>query len=306
MRIQEIIDFVADRTGEKDPTQVIREINNSLRELWYTQDIEGSLAELDVLPNAQRIVTLPWYVFQTKGVKRIVGEALRLNTPRAAFHDFNYAQSTMDVRILSRSPLFLSMENPGPVTLKLRKAANESFTVTVRGPDSYGVDNTEDVNFSPAEKEHTTTGSYVDITALSKSVQTVVDVEVRDITGSVISIIPAGQTEVWCLRAQIFDRNTIASVYPCNGYTILFKKWAPYIRSANDVVQDPLGVILQSAVTAARLGVRTDDAAMKQTTKFESRAKSLIDSTAKDSREGFMLPLDLKASPWTSLYPGTI
>ena len=68
MRIQEIIDFVADRTGEKDAAQVIREINNSLRELWYTQDIEGSLAELDVLPNAQRIITLPWYVFQTKGV----------------------------------------------------------------------------------------------------------------------------------------------------------------------------------------------------------------------------------------------
>lgn len=306
MRIQEIIDFVADRTGEKDPTQVIREINNSLRELWYSQDIESSLAELDVLPDAQRIVTLPWYVFQTKGVKRIVGEALRLNTPRAAFHDFNYAQSTMDVRVLARSPLFVSLANAGPLTLKLRKAANESFTVTVRGPDAYGVDNTEDVNFSPAEKEHTTTGSYVDVTALSKSVQTVVDVEVRDITGSIVSIIPAGQTEVWCLKAQLYDRNTIASIYPCNGYTILFKKWAPYIRSANDVVQDPLGVILQSAATAARLSVRTDNAAMKQTAKFEGKTKGLIDATAKDAREGFMLPLDLKASPWTSLYPGVI
>lgn len=306
MRIQDIINFVADRTGERDPTQVIREINNELKILWYSQDVEGSLAELDVLPNEQRIVSLPWYVFEVKGVKRIVGEAQRLNTPRAAYHDFTYQQSTMEIRVLARTPLFVSLSNPGPLTFKLRKAAGESFTVTTRGPDSYGVDCIEDTPFSPTEREHTTTGSYVDVTAISKSTPTSADVEVRDITGAVVSIIPASQTEVWCMRAQIFDRNTVATTFPCNGYTILFKKWPMFIRSANDVVQDPLGVILQQAVTAARLGLRTDDAAMKQTGKFESKTKELIDATAKTSREGYMLALDLKSSPWTSLYPGTL
>lgn len=306
MRIQDIINFVADRTGERDRTQLLREVNNELKRLWCSQDIEGALAELDVLPNEQRIVSLPWYVFELKGIKRIVGEAQRLNTPRAAYHDFTYSQSTMEIRVLARSPLFVSLANPGPLTLKLRKPAGESFTVTVRGPDAYGVDNIEDVPFSPTEREHTTTGSYVDLTAISKSLPTTADVEVRDITGAVVSIIPASQTEVWCIRAQIFDRNTIATTFPCNGYTILFKKWPLFIRSENDVIQDPLGVVLQQAVTAARLGLRTDDAAMKQTDKFENKAKELIDSTARQSREGYMLPLDLKSSSWTSLYPGVL
>lgn len=309
MLLQDIANFVADRTGERDgnsPAQITREINNELKRIWYTQDVEGSLAEFDVLPDQQRIVTLPWYVFQVKAVKRTIGAAQRLVTPRSAYMDFHYTQSPAEIRVLGRSPLFKSFVNPGPLTLKLRKPSTESFTVTVRGPDAYGVDNTEDVPFSPTEREHTTTGSYVDITALSKSAATFCDVEARDITNDVVSIIPAGLTEVWCMQCQIFDRNTIAQTYPCNGYTVLFKKWPPYLSNPNDAVIDPLGVLLQHTVTAARLGIRTDDAAMKQANKFEKSGDKILAQTERKSTEGFMQPIDLMVSPWASLYTGIL
>lgn len=305
MLLSEIVSYVANRTGEKDGAglRAIRdEINNTYKQLWCTQDIEGSLLEIDVLPDQQRIVTLPWYVFQIKGVKRIVGAAQEIVTPRSAYMDFHYAQSSLEWRVIGRSPLFKSFANPGPVTLKLRKKAVESFTVTVRGADDYGVDSTEDVTFSVNDREHTTTGSYVNLIALSKSGPTVTDVEVRDITGSIVSIIPAGQTEVWCQQCQIFDRNTIAQTYPCNGFTVLFKPWTPYLANDNDAVLDSIGIILQKAVTAERLGMRTDDAAMKQSENFQGRANTLLQQTARKETEGFMQPLALKASPWTSLY----
>ena len=305
MLLSEILSYVADRTGEKDGpglTAIKRDVNNVLREIWMTEDIEGTLLEIDVLPDQQRIITLPWYVFQIKGVKRIVGEAQRLVTPRSAYMDFHYTQAPYEWRILGRGPLFKSFANPGPVTLKLRKPATEAFTVTVRAADDFGVDSTEEVPFSPGEREHTTTGSYVNIQALAKSGPTSTDVEVRDITNDIVSIIPSGQTEVWCMQIQIFDRNTIAQTYPCNGFTVLFKPWPPYLRNDTDTIIDTFGVVLQKAVTASRLGMRTDEAAMKRSDKFEGNANTLIRQTARKETEGYTIPIGLKASPFTSLW----
>lgn len=306
MRLQEIIQFVADRTGENDLVQIGREVNNELRKLWNTSDVEGSLLEIDVAPNAERIVTLPWYVFQVKAVKRSIGDNLRMYTPRAAFQDLHYAQSPFEVRILDRSPLFQSLANVGPLTLKLRKVAATAFTVTVRGPDDFGVDSTETIEFNPGEKEHTTTGSYVNVLALSKSAQTSMDVEVRDVTNSVVSIIPAGLTEVWCPRCQIFDKNVVATQYACNAYTVLFKKWPPYLFDNNDVVFDSLGVVLQNAVAAARMSIRTDDQAIKQTAIFRGDANAANSKANIHAMEGVSTKLDLRTSPYTSSYNGLI
>jgi len=306
MRLKEIIQFVADRTGENDLVQISREINNELKKFWNTSDVEGALAEIDVQPNAERIISLPWYVFQVKAVKRAVGDNLRLYTPRAAFQDLAYAQSPFDIRILDRSPLFKSLANIGPLTLKLRKLATTAFTVTVRGPDDFGVDSTEDITFNPGEKEHTTTGSYVTISSLSKSSATTVDVEVKDITGDTVSIIPASLTEVWCPRCQIFDKNVIASQYACNAYSVLFKKWPPYLHTDNDVVFDSLGVVLQNAVAAARMGIRTDDQAIKQTAIFRGDANAANGKAYIQAAEGMTMKFDLRTSPWTSSYGGLI
>lgn len=306
MRLQEIIQFVADRTGENNSTQIGREVNNELRKLWNTSDIEGSLAEIDVMPNAERIISLPWYVFQVKAVKRAIGDNVRLYTPRAAFQDLAYAQTPFDIRVLDRSPLFQSLTNVGPLTLKLRKAATVAFSVTVRGPDDFGVDSVEDITFNPGEREHTTTGSYVDIKALSKSAQTSADVEVRDVNDEVVSIIPAGLTEVWCPRCQICDRNAVTTQQLCNTYTILFKKWPPFLSQDNDVIFDSLGIILQNAVAAARLSIRTDDAAMKQVENFKGEANQANKKAANQAAEGMTMKFDLRTSPWTSSYGGII
>lgn len=306
MLLSEIISYVADRTGENDRSTLVREINNELRRIWYTSDVEGSLFEFDVIPDQQRIVTLPWYVFQVKGVKRTVGAALTLLTPRPAYLDFSFAQSPHDIRILSRTPLFQSFANAGPLTLKLRKAAGESFIVNVRGADHYGVDVAEEVAFSAGDLSKTTDNSYVTIHALSKSAYTSVDVEVRDITNEIVSIIPSNLTEVWCCVCQIFDRNTVAQTYPLNGYTVLFKKQPMLLWNENDTVPDPLGVVLQRAVTSARLGMDNNPDVQKKAGAFGALAEAALGRTQIQENEGKMIPIGFTADPFTTVYPGNI
>ena len=306
MLLTDIIKFVADRTGENDRPTIIREINNEIAKLWYSNDIDGCLEELDIIPDPERIITLPWYVYLVLGVRKFSGETIALNTPRAHYQEYHYRQTLFEHRILGRTPLFRSLTAVGPLTLKLRKAAGSAFSVRVRGTDDYGVDVTEDVNFAAAERAHVTGGSYVNITALSKSAAIPVDVEVRDIQGTVVSIIPSSRNDVGCLRIQIIDKLSTAVQYPQNMFTVLFKRWAPYFTSETDSVADDLGVVLQRSVTAARLQLKTGADDQKRAGDQEGKAAELLHKTNRKQSQGVQQAIDLQSGPWYSQYSGVI
>ncbi len=306
MIIQEIISYVRDRSGEQDSATILREIRNELRRLWYSQDIEGSLFELDFSPDANKIVTLPWYVFQVKGARRSSGTQQRLLTPRAYYQDFNYRQGIHQFRILGRKALYQTLENPGVLTFKTRAANDAEFKITVRGPDDFGVSSFEEVTFAPGDREKTTTGSYVDVQTLGKSAVTAVDVEVYDVDNQRISVIPASQTEVQCIVLQVIDKCSTAIATPCNVFTILYKTQPPPITSVNDQVADDVGIVLQAKVAGARLGIRQNAESAKLAAEYKKEGAELLVSatvqndTAKDRK------LDTRPSPWTTSYYGHI
>lgn len=306
MTIKDIVDFVKDRSGEQDPATLIREVRNEYRRLWYSEDVDGCLQEIDFNPDSNRVITLPWYVHQIKACRRLTSTPQRLMTPRSYFHDFNWRQHVDTFRVLSRQPLFKSLVNVGPLTFKLRAANEEAFTVTVRGPDDMGVSNIETISFAPNDTEKTTTGSYVDVKTLGKSIITAVDVEVYDVNDELVSVIPASQTEVLCVTMQIVDKAIMPYSTNCNVFTALFKSHMPPITSLSDVVQEEVGLVLQAKVAAARLGIRLTKESSDLAEKYSSQGSKLRIATAENEDNGKDRILDLRPSPWTSAYSGLL
>lgn len=306
MILSDLIRYVSTRTGETDQTALVAEIHNELRRMWYTTDIEGSLEEIDVVPGENRVVVLPWYVFQVKAIRRTTGEPVRLYTPRAYYHDFSGRMSDFDCRVLKRQPLMKSMANPGVLKIKLRQPAEVDFIVNVRGPDDFGVSSRESVIFSAGDTEHTTTGSYVDVDTLSKTVAGNVDVEVIDITGDVIGIIPGQLTEVWCQVVQVLDKLTSPTNAPWRTVSVLYKRTPPALTSPYDAIPDEIGLVLQDAVVAARLAMKKDESSQKQATQYRADSRSTSASVAKKADEGKLMPLDLKVSPFQTMYYGKL
>jgi len=306
MTIKDIVDFVKDRSGEQDAATLLREIRNEYRRLWYTQDVEGCLQEIDFNPGSNRVITLPWYVHQVKAVRRLTATPVRLMTPRSFFQDYNWRQHVDSFRVLSRQPLFVSLANVGPLTFKLRSANDEEFTITVRGPDDMGVSNIETLTFSPGDREKTTTGSYVDVQTLGKNSPTAVDVEVYDITDTLVSVIPSSQTEVSCVTLQVVDKAIMPYSTNCNVFSALYKKHMPPVTSMADSVAEDVGIVLQAKVAAARLGIRLTKESAELSKEYSNEGAAMRLATAESEDNGKDRMLDFRPSPWTSLYSGRL
>lgn len=306
MILSDLIRYVTTRTGETDKTAIVSEVHTALRRLWYTTDPEGCLEEIDVIPGENRVIVLPWYIFQVKAIRRTTGEAVRLFTPRAYYHDFSGRMSDFDCRVLRRQPLMKSMANPGVLKIKLRQPAEVDFIVNVRGPDEFGVSSRESVYFSAGDTEKATTGSYIDVDTLSKTVVGNTDVEILDVTDDVIGIIPSQLTEVWCQVIQVLDKITTPVNMPWRTLSILYKKVPPALTSPYDAVPDEIGLILQDAVVASRLSAMKDESSQKQATKYQADADRTSRAVAKKADEGKLMPLDLRVSPYQTLYHGRI
>ncbi len=306
MIVQEIIDFVKDRSGEQDSATLLREIRNELRRIWYSQDVEGSLQELDFVPDDNKVVTLPWFVFQVKGARRASGTQQRLMTPRAYYQDFNYRQALNTFRVLGRKALYTTLTNPGVLTFKTRAANDAEFKIHVRGPDDFGVSSDETLVFSPGDREKSTTGSYVDVQTLGKSTPTAVDVEVYDVADERVSIIPASQTEVQCIVLQVTDKCNTGTITAGNVFTILFKTHPPLITSAEDQVSDDLGIVLQAKVAGARLGIRQNPESAKLAAEYKKEGAGYQISTTVQNDNAKDRRIETRPSPWTTLYLGHI
>ncbi len=304
MILSEIVAYVKDRTGDTDDAIIKAEITNALKRWWLTTDPEGSLFEVDTLPGEQRVITLPWYVFQIKAVRRMSGVPETLLTPRRSYQPFNERQSLFEWRVIGRRPITSSLVNGGPITLELPAPAGVPFTVTIRGPSDFGVDTYEDISFSATETIKTTTGSYTDVRTASKSSITPVDVNIKDITGADLGVIPASQFEARCIVIQVTDKYVVPTNVNCNMYTVLFKWQPPVLQSDNDAVDDEVGLVLQDMAVSGRLSIRSDDKDQSRSDKFAGKAAATGTNVVRKIDEGREMQLSLPSSPFTTLYGG--
>lgn len=306
MLISSIIDFVKRRTGEQTHAAILYEINQTYSKMWLMADSTESLEEIDVLPQGERIVTLPPYVYQVKGVKRGNLEKVNLYTPRPYYNNGSYLQSLYDARMIGRSPLFQSLPKLSQLTFEPKKPLTEKVTIHVQGGGEFGVRETEDLVLGAGEISVTSTAGYNTVNTLSKSAATPCDIEVYDMNENLVGILLNQQTDTWCLRVQITDKNIQVPTASYNWYSILYKSYPPTFVSDNDAVPDDVGHALQRATVAEILKKATDAGEQQRGISFAQDAAAVLSITAQNDGEGKLKPLDIAPSPFYSRHNGHI
>ncbi len=306
MLLSSIISYVRDRTGDGSDSVILADISNTWKQLWLTLDAENALFEIDVMLPESRVVTMPWYVYQVKGVKRLSGTTTKLYTPRQYYNEYDYRQSDIEWRPMHRSPLMRSLAADGQLTLKTKRANDKSFTVTVRGPGNFGVTEWEDIVFQASEQNKTTQSVFCDVATLSKSVLTLSDVEIYDVKGTLVSVIPSSETETWCQVIRVIDKSQQIVLGPSNYYTILYKAHPPSFTKATDVLPDDWGIVLQQAAVAERLGTKKDEMDMKRQNRFESKAVAMANQIVAKDNEAEITYIKLAPSATAPRYHGNL
>ena len=304
MKIKQIFDFIRDRCGEENRTYVLREINYAITRTWLTTDLPGSLYDMVVVPADERILILPWYVMQVKAVKRYGGAEVTLYTPRATFQDNAWRQDLLTWVFLSDTPLLRPLTNIGRITAKLLKPEATPFSVTMVGPSDYGSRQLFELDFMAGDKQQQTTEVLRDITSLSKSRVTETDVELFDVTGQKIAVIPAERTDVYNKQIRIKDLCTQTTNTPCNRFHILYKTHAPVFtdEGGTEAIDDSTGIIIQNLVAAELLS--KDEKQVRRMAYHGRMGEAMLNEAQQRDNEGKSMKVKVPREPFTHEFYG--
>ena len=306
MLISQIVDFVKRRTGEQTHNSILDEINQTYGKLWLLADTPDALQEIDVLPQGDRIVTLPPYVYQVKAVRRGNLEKVNLFTPRPYYNNGAYLQSLYEARVLGRTPLWKSLAKTTQLTFEPKKKLTTPLVVHIQGGGEFGVREYEDLTIGVDDESVTTAAAYNTVTMLSKTSVTPCDIEVYDMNDELVGILLNNQLDAWCLQVQITDKNLQVPTASYNWFSILYKPYAPTFVSDNDSLPDDVGHVLQRAVVAEILRKSTDEGERKRATEFASDSTTIASVTSKADGEGKLMPMDTAPSPYYSRFNGLV
>jgi hypothetical protein len=104
----------------------------------------------------------------------------------------------------------------------------------------------------------------------------------------------------------VLDKLTSPTNAPWRTISVLYKRTPPALTSPYDAVPDEIGLILQDAVVAARLAMKKDESSQKQATQYRADSLKSSQTIAKKADEGKLIPLDIKVSPFQTMYYGKL
>jgi len=306
MTINDILLFVKDRTGEQTQDYVLREIKYVVTRLWAQTDLPGSLRTMDVKPYGERFVILPWFVAELRGVRRVNYSEISLNTISHSFTDNHAFQWPMTWRSMDTTPLLKTYTNIGRLTLKLRKPADETFTVKLVGPGEYGVRDEDEVTFNAGDTEHTMTRVLKDVEEFGKNVSPLrTDVMLYDINGECIGILPSHLDSVQNQRIQVTDEASLNPIDP-NGqcFKLLFKLHPPVFSSPTQTIHPQFGEIVRNFVVAQILAKSGETSAMNRMKFHGEMAETAMESIVRQENKGRQIGVSLSRSPFDHEFIG--
>lgn len=308
MLISAVTTYVKQRTGEQNEVTLLTEINQTWTKLWSALDTPDALLELDVIPQGERVVVLPWFVYQVKAAKRGNGQRANLFSPRPYYQDNSFVQGLFELRLLHRTPLYKTLTKPGQLRFIIKKVQTSPVTINIQGGGEFGVREVEELILAAGEKEISTSAGYHTVTNLAKSTILNSDIEVYDISNELVGVLPSAQYDTWCQHVQITDRNVQVSTQTqaYNYYTFLYKKYADVFTTQTDSIPDDYGLLLQRATVGEMLMKSKDEMDQTRADKYEGRAGQFLTAMRKQEREGKSFPLDIAVSPYYSTFNGNI
>lgn len=306
MTINDILLFVKDRTGEQAQDYVLREIRHVVTRLWTQTDLPGSLRTMDVKPYGERFVILPWFVAELRGVRRVNYSEITLNTINHSFTDNQAFQWPMTWRVMDTTPLLKTYTNIGRLTLRLRKPADETFTVTLVGPGEYGVRDEDAVTFNAGDTEHQTTVVLKDVLEFGKNVSPLrTDVMLYDLNNECIGILPSHLDAVQNQRIQLTDESSLNPVDP-NGqcFKLLFKLHPPVFSSPNQTIDPRFGEVVRNFVVAQIFAKSNETSALNRMRFHGEMATTAMDRIVKQESKGKQIGVALSRGPFDHEFIG--
>jgi len=299
MIAQTIYNYVAKRCDKISTETFFEELNRAWSGIWFQIDAKDALREMELQPTAERQITLPWFVYEPKGVRDYYEVPLALMTPRPYYNQEAPTQSDYTWRILHRTPLVRPLAVHGRLKLRPRRKLAKKVQVNIRGPGEFGTTEMDAIELAVGQASAETTVTFTDVTSISKSEITSADIEFFDVQENRVAMLPADQTDVWCNVIQLTDTHA-NRVGPTNGryYTVLFKSHPPKLSDMTDAVPTEYGMILQDVLVASILGGVRDDMAQKVSDKAGTNAAGVLGGIMNKSAEGMVNKISTGRSPY--------
>lgn len=305
MILSDIYTYVKERAAGLSESQFLAEASTAWARVWYSSDLPDALFEYDIDDTAERVIILPWFVYQLKGVRPAYEYPRKLVGPRPYYGSIDGFQSHYEWRMLHRTPLLKSIEAAGQLTFRPRKVLTSQIILSIRGPGNFGVIEHETLTLPANTDEVTSAAAYSDVSMLSKSTVTAADIEVFDIQGNQIAILPSDRTDVFCQVVRLLDRNVTVTVQSQNAYyTILYKAHPPQFVSLQDSLPSEYGLVLRDEIVSQIVGGRTDKDALDIADRIGGRAGNLMATIRSSQEQGASNPMDMGGPRVTRKYCG--
>lgn len=308
MRISDIFAYVRANTANSDPATTLQLINIKLRELWYTTDLPNNLREMNLPAGQNNIITLPWYVDAIVGVRRLGDSSpYTLYDMRPAYQDGHGFKDLLSWVEMAATPQLQAITNQGRLTLKLKRAPDAEFSVSVSYPGEFSVRETETLTFDTNTTSVSTTNTVPEISALAKTSDNTPDVYVYDISDNLIAVLPGNQADVYNKRIRVLnDCQQSTDSDGCAVYYVLFRHIPPYFTdiSGGESIEDRLGNIVQPLVVAEILSRSGDTASMNRMRYQGQKAAQIAESQHKLANMGKTRPVSLTRNPHVTVYGG--
>lgn len=222
--IAQVIQQVADMSGQSDRTRILAAINAAAQEIWNTFDLPGSMREIRVSTDSNKFITLPWYVLAIRMIRNAHDRnPVDLVTAHRQYQAYKGYQNPYQWRVISRTPLLRAITTASTLTVSRLRADQEKVTVTITGVPSYASRVIEPIVFEVGQQEIETEEAYREITAITKSATTKSDFEIKDAKGTVIAMLPNHLLSAPNWLIQVLDRCDTTSSANVSCFDVLYK-----------------------------------------------------------------------------------
>lgn len=309
MPLSTIVDYVASRVGNLAADKIITEIDNAWREIWEQNDLPGSLWTCFIESPAGSVAfALPEFVYDLRGVKPYNGPPIELRHPAVCYQPETWRNS-MAWQKLGLKPHKVDIANAIRVKAILTKEEETPINITIIGPSPGSAKTIETQTIPAGETEVEFETQFTDFISISKDAVTTRNVRIVtvDSAETELSLIENDKKEARYVIIKIRSNSSAeCSTAVCANccYEILFKRPAPTLYDANDVVPAPWDLALQDRTVANLLGVSAENS--KQADKFEGKSGGLLNKFDEAHGRGESRDIDFRDSMIRYRYSGHI
>lgn len=226
---------------------LLADVNTAAQRLWDDYDLVGSIREETVQTDVtEGLQVLPWYMNRVRMCKiHSTRQPITLVSQEGFYQTYAYFQSPFTIRVASPCTTTYNLDIATQITVKLLAAELKKTEVTIVGNTSAGLTVSETLVFNPGETSKTTTNQFSAtgnnpvrdaLKSVTRSTLTSSDTAVYDLSGRLISFIPARRYTAEFTIFQLFDQLRFIID---QGYDILFKLPYPYFtQDADSLVSD--------------------------------------------------------------------